>query len=135
MIHYNRRGRGRKKVYKKQAKNQRIQISKMVCPYCHIIIAPYDKQVVTSKGLAHHDCVVAKAIERLDAIESPRPPVFSLGRDFQNHLARQAEILLSQSSDDYEEKLAEIIDISEEIFFQPIDLSTLIAKQSQGLSP
>ena len=131
IVHHNRCGRERKKIYKNQGQSQKTKVSRVVCPYCFIIIAPYDKQTTTSKGVAHYDCVITEVMEKLKIVGLPVPSVCTLGSGFQNYLTKQAEELSLQFPGDWEYKLAEIIKISEEIFFQPIDLSTLIARQSQ----
>ena len=124
----------KKRPYRESVKPQ-TKPSSVVCAYCSKTIAPQDQQINTKDGVMHYKCAVEIAFKRLDAIELPRPTVFSLSRDFQNYLTKQAEIFLWQPLEDAEYKLTEVLDISEEIFDAPIQLSKLIDRQSQGVSP
>ncbi|MCG2695505.1 hypothetical protein L6248_01055 [Candidatus Parcubacteria bacterium] len=83
----------------------------------------------------HYECATAIVFKKLEAAGLSRPTVFSLSRDFQKYLVDQANMLLFQPVEDAEHKLAEVLDISEEIFGKQIKLSKLMAKQSQELSP
>jgi len=133
-----------KTVYEKPSKKRtyngrktpQTKPSRVVCPYCHIVVAHHEKVAITDKGIAHYNCAIDSVFNRIKTIGLPLPSVFSLGRDFQEYLANQAKILLWQDPENAEYKLTEILDISEEVFGKQPQLSKLLmTRQSQGLNP
>jgi len=107
-----------------------IKFSELICCFCHLPIAPYEKRVETKKGPAHYSpCALREAIKKIDKAELPRPTQFGEPWQLLTHLETQAELLLKKpaNSSEYEEQLATILAIAEN-FQEPLKLSRMAAR-------
>ncbi len=96
------------------------------CPFCHLVVAPGNREVIlTKKGKAHFSCAVKRYltllnINKLGGVTEPW--------QFKNFLVDQAECLLDQRcTKKGEKKFQTILQIHEELYGQPLKISSIVA--------
>ena len=115
-------GKNKKKENRKQKQEY--------CPFCHLVVAPGNKEVIWVKlngnwEKAHLSHAVAYYVETIGG-----PPATGVTESwqFRNYLIDQAECLIQKRYTKKEEKkLQAIFQIHEELFGQPLKISTLLA--------
>lgn len=98
------------------------------CPFCHMMIATGDKEVVrTSEGVAHYIHALEQGLRELGKIKISKPSYCSSKEEMQRFLWRQAGVLFDRDSRRSRKRLEVVLRVAQDYFDFNIRISELAA--------
>ena len=128
---------GKRQNHNGTRKYKPIPFSNFFCPKCWrsftVAELKSEETILTKKGLVHWNCIMPEYMQQLQEVEISLSQ-YSTPLLFKRSLIETTKKVLYRPFNEAEHQLSVIRLVAQEVGVS-IDISTLMAKQSQGLSP